>query len=142
MTEALALKRGNEVRVIANLPGRYMLANKRNMKGDRCEFACRIGNVSSAATVLAAPVSGPGPVRERVLAYSEAFGQLHGAITPVMSDGFILSSWPRRWPGSRARNICLIGQTADVIHASSRATPIATTHGGPLGHHLSCDRLL
>ena len=55
MTEALALKRGNEVRVIANLPGRYMLANKRNMKGDRYEFACRIGNVSSAATVLAAP---------------------------------------------------------------------------------------
>jgi hypothetical protein len=79
----------DDVRVIVNLPGRYMLASKRNLKGERCEFACRIVNVSLEAMALAAPV--PGPIGERVLLYSEQLGRLHGPITRLMANGFVIS---------------------------------------------------
>jgi PilZ domain len=89
LIEVSSRERRNEVRIIVNIPGRYMLANKRNLKGDRCEFACRIVNMSVAGMALAAPVLGaPG---ERVIVYSEAFGQLHGAITRQISAGFAMS---------------------------------------------------
>jgi hypothetical protein len=78
-----------DVSIVASIPGRYMLANKRNLKGERCEFACRIVNVSLAAMVLAAPVS--GPLGERAIVYTEPFGRLHGAITRLMSNGFAMS---------------------------------------------------
>jgi PilZ domain len=87
--EVPASERRDDVRVIVNLPGRYMLANKRNLKGDRCEFACRIVNISLSGMALAAPV--PGPVGERVIVYSELFGRLHGAITRLISNGFVMS---------------------------------------------------
>jgi len=63
--EVPAPERRDDVRVIVNMPGRYMLASKRNLKGERCEFACRIVNVSLGAMALAAPV--PGPLGERVI---------------------------------------------------------------------------
>src|SRR5262249_38730797 len=81
--EVPAGERREDVRVIVNLPGRYMLASKRNLKGDRCEFACRIVNISLSAMALSAPV--PGPIGERVIVYSEQFGRLHGAIMRVMT---------------------------------------------------------
>jgi hypothetical protein len=87
--EVPAHERREDVRVIVNLPGRYMLASKRNLKGDRCEFACRIVNISLNGMALSAPV--PGPVGERVIVYSEQFGRLHGAITRVMTTGFVMS---------------------------------------------------
>ena len=87
--EISAYDRREDVRVIVNIPGRYMLANKRNIKGDRCEFACRIVNVSLAGMALAAPV--PGPIGERVIVYSEMLGRLHGAITRLMTNGFVMS---------------------------------------------------
>jgi hypothetical protein len=82
-------ERRDDGRVIVNLPGRYMLANKRKLNGDRCEFACRIVNLSLAAMALAAPV--PGAIGERVIVYSELFGQLHGVITRMMTTGFVMS---------------------------------------------------
>lgn len=78
-----------DVSVIASIPGRYMLANKRNLKGDRCQFACRIVNVSLDAMTLAAPV--PGPLNERVIVYTEPFGRLHGLITRLVTNGFVMS---------------------------------------------------
>jgi hypothetical protein len=81
--------RRGDARAIVNLPGRYMLANKRKLNGERCEFACRIVNVSLAAMALAAPV--PGAMGERVIVYSEPFGQLHGVITRLITTGFVMS---------------------------------------------------
>src|ERR1700738_2551382 len=87
--EVPAYERRDDVRVIVNLPGRYMLANKRSLNGERCEFACRIVNVSLGAMALAAPV--PGPIGERVIVYSEQFGRLHGLIVRLMTNGFVIS---------------------------------------------------
>ena len=89
MVEIAGNERRDDVRVIVNMPGRYMLASKRNIKGERCEFACRIVSISLAAMALSAPV--PGPVGERVIVYSEQFGRLHGAITRVITIGFVMS---------------------------------------------------
>jgi hypothetical protein len=89
LTEVSARERRNDARAMVNIRGRYMLANKRNLKGDRCEFACRIVTMSVTGMALAAPVLGaPG---ERVIVYSEVFGQLHGAITRLLSTGFAMS---------------------------------------------------
>jgi hypothetical protein len=87
--EVADYERRDDVRVLVNLPGRYMLSNKRNLKGDRCEFACRIVNVSLEGMALAAPV--PGPLGERVIVYSEQFGRLHGLIIRLMTNGFVIS---------------------------------------------------
>jgi hypothetical protein len=87
--EVAGYDRRDDVRVLVNIPGRYMLSNKRNLKGDRCEFACRIVNVSVDAMALAAPV--PGPIGERVIVYSEQFGRLHGPIIRLMTNGFVIS---------------------------------------------------
>jgi len=78
-----------DVSVIVSIAGRYMLANRRNLKGERCQFACRIVKVSLTDMVLAAPV--PGQLGERVIVYTEPFGRLHGAITRLMGDGFVIS---------------------------------------------------
>jgi len=87
--EIPAYERRDDVRVLVNLPGRYMLASRRNLKGDRCEFACRIVNVSLEGMALAAPV--PGPIGERVIVYSEQLGRLHGPIMRLMTNGFVIS---------------------------------------------------
>jgi hypothetical protein len=78
-----------DVSVIASIPGRYMLANRRNLKGDRCQFACRVVNVSLDAMTLAAPAV--GAVNERVIVYTEPFGRLHGLLTRVVTNGFTMS---------------------------------------------------
>jgi hypothetical protein len=89
VVELSSYDRREDVRVIVNIAGRYMLANKRNLKGDRCEFACRIVNVSLDAMALAAPVA--GPIGERVILYSEQLGRLHGMIIRLMTNGFVMS---------------------------------------------------
>jgi hypothetical protein len=87
--EALGYDRREDVRLVINLLGRYVLASRRNLRGDRREFACRIVNISLRGMALAAPV--PGPLGERVIVYSEQLGRLHGAITRLMSNGFAMS---------------------------------------------------
>jgi hypothetical protein len=89
VVEVSPFERRTDVRLIVNIPGRYMLSNKRNLKGDRCEFACRIVNVSLEAMALAAPVR--GPIGERVIIYSEQLGRLHGPIVRLMKNGFVIS---------------------------------------------------
>jgi PilZ domain len=86
---SLSRERRNELQVLVNITGRYQLANKRKLNGDRREFACRIVNLSVAAMAVAAPVL--GSIGERVIVYTEAFGQLHGAILRLMSAGFVMS---------------------------------------------------
>jgi hypothetical protein len=81
--------RRGDVRVLISIPGRYMLANKRNPQGNRCEFACRVVNMSPCAMALAAPV--PGQLGERVIVYTEPFGKLHGLIIRLVPNGFAMS---------------------------------------------------
>jgi hypothetical protein len=77
-----------DIRIVVSLAGRYSLANRRNTRGERRQFACRAINISSAAVALAVPVQ--GALGERVLAEIEHFGKLEGTIERLLDvRGFI-----------------------------------------------------
>lgn len=70
-----------------NLGGRYSLANRRDMQGNRREFACRTSRVSPTQMIVDVPVI--GAVGERVLSYFGEFGKLDGWITNTVPGGFL-----------------------------------------------------
>jgi len=78
-----------DTRVLANVPGRYSLANLRNAQGERRVFACRAVNISCRAIALAAPVK--GKVGERVIAHIDRLGKLEGPIDRLLDRGFVMS---------------------------------------------------
>jgi hypothetical protein len=69
-------------RVLVDLLGRYMLA-------DRREFPCQVTNMSPGGMALVAPVAGkPG---ERVIAYVDHVGRLEGVIARQFENGFAMT---------------------------------------------------
>lgn len=70
------------------LGGRYSLANRRDVAGNRREFACRTSRISPSRMMVAVPVV--GVVGERVISYFGEFGKLDGLITNVVKGGFML----------------------------------------------------
>ena len=77
------------IRVLANIPGRYSLADLRNSRGERRVFACRAVNLSCRAIALAAPVK--GKVGDRVIAHIDRLGKLEGPIDRLLERGFVMS---------------------------------------------------
>jgi hypothetical protein len=74
---------------ITQLAGRYMLSSKRDILGNRREFACRALNMSAVNMLLACPVA--APIGERVITHIDQFGKLEGKITRLMDRGFVMS---------------------------------------------------
>lgn len=70
------------------LGGRYSLANRRDMKGNRREFACRTSRVSPFQMMISVPVI--GAVGERVISYFGEFGKLDGWISTHVEGGFLI----------------------------------------------------
>ena len=68
--------------------GRYSLANRRDMQGNRREFACRTARISPFQMLVAAPVL--GPTGERVITFFGELGRLDGWITDVIEGGFLV----------------------------------------------------
>src|SRR5205085_2542069 len=68
--------------------GRYSLANRRDMQGNRREFACRTTRISPFQMLVAAPVL--GPQGERVISHFGELGKLDGWITDVVEGGFLV----------------------------------------------------
>jgi len=68
--------------------GRYSLANRRDMQGNRREFACRTTRISPFQMLVAAPVL--GPTGERVITFFGELGRLDGWITDVIEGGFLV----------------------------------------------------
>lgn len=77
------------VRTAASIAGRYCIANKRNVRGERREFACRTISISTDAIALTGPVK--GAVRERVIAHFDELGKLDGQIVRLIPDGFVMN---------------------------------------------------
>ena len=87
--DLVATERRSDVRIVVSLPGRYALANRRNARGERRQFACRAINISPSGVALAVPVL--GQLGERVLADIEHFGKLEGTIERLLGDrGFVV----------------------------------------------------
>jgi hypothetical protein len=70
------------------LGGRYSFANRRDMRGNRREFACRTTRVSPRKMLISVPVV--GSVGERVISYFGEFGKLDGLISDVVKNGFLV----------------------------------------------------
>lgn len=68
--------------------GRYSLASRRDMQGNRREFACRTTRISPFQMLVAAPVL--GPCGERVITFFGELGKLDGWITDVVEGGFLV----------------------------------------------------
>src|SRR5260370_42580063 len=83
------VERRRESCIFVSVPGRYALAEHRNARGERREFACRAVNISESEIALAAPVS--GRLGERVIAHVDCLGRIEGAIIRNLSRGFVMS---------------------------------------------------
>ncbi|HUZ33345.1 MAG TPA: PilZ domain-containing protein [Xanthobacteraceae bacterium] len=81
--------RRQDARIVVSIPGRFSLADRRDMQGERRVFSCRAINVSSYAIALASAVS--GKVGDRVIAEIEHLGKLKGSIMRVLERGFIMN---------------------------------------------------
>lgn len=88
-TEDIAFVDRRSVRTAASIGGRYSLANKRNLRAERREFACRTISISAEAVALIGPVR--GAVGERVIAHFDELGKLEGHIVRLVPDGFVMS---------------------------------------------------
>jgi hypothetical protein len=78
-----------DIRIIISLPGRYSLADRRDVQGERRQFACRAINISNHAIGLAAPVN--GKLGERVIADIDRLGRLQGNVARLLERGFVMS---------------------------------------------------
>jgi hypothetical protein len=75
-------------KIIVSVPGYYELANRHDAFGNRRKFACRVIGLSPEEITLFAPVN--GAIGERVLTYSEEFGNLQGRISRLLDGGFVV----------------------------------------------------
>jgi len=82
------VERRTDVRIVLSVPGRFSLASRRDMIGQRKVFPCRIVNLSCHAMAVATTVTGdPG---ERVIANVDYFGKFEGPIIRAMEGGFMM----------------------------------------------------
>lgn len=70
------------------LGGRYSLANRRDVQGNRREFACRTTRVSPYQMMITVPVI--GAIGERVISYFGEFGKLDGWVCEHAEGGFLV----------------------------------------------------
>jgi hypothetical protein len=68
--------------------GRYSLASRRDMQGNRREFACRTSRISPFQMMIAAPVL--GPPGERLISIFGDLGKLEGWITDSGKEGLLV----------------------------------------------------
>jgi hypothetical protein len=82
------IDRRRVVRTVVRIAGRYALANRRNMRGERREFACRTVDLSTDDIAMLGPVT--GAVGERVIAHFDELGKLEGRIIRLIENGFVI----------------------------------------------------
>jgi hypothetical protein len=83
------IERNRFARTSATILGRYSLASRRNIRGERREFSCRTVDISCYDLAVMVPVS--GPIGERVIASFNELGKLEGQIVRLNDDGFVMS---------------------------------------------------
>jgi hypothetical protein len=119
-------ERPKEISVLVRIPGRLCMANKRDDSGELRKFACRMVSVSQSTMILASPVA--GRIGERVIAYFEEFGNIHGSILRVMECGFSIQILANHKDRSRLlRKIIWLQQNKDHdvpdVRACKRVIP-------------------
>lgn len=88
LDDVAVVERQREPRIIVSIAARYVLTTRRDTRGNRREFSCRIVDISPSAMTLWVPVN--GAVGERVLVHCDEFGKLEGSIVRTLDRGFIM----------------------------------------------------
>jgi len=86
--DIIVVERRQDVRIIANIAGRFMLSNRRDARGERRVFACRAVNLSSRAIALASPIT--AKLGDRVIAHIDHLGKLEGCVIRELERGFVM----------------------------------------------------
>lgn len=87
--EDIAFVDRRSVATTASIAGRYSIANKRNIRAERREFACRTLSISPHSVALTGPVR--AAIGERVIAHFDEVGKLEGQVVRLIPDGFVMS---------------------------------------------------
>jgi hypothetical protein len=82
------VERRTDVRMMASIPGKFSLSDRRDKNGDRRIFACRAVNITPHWIALASPIS--GKLGDRVIAHFDHIGKVEGPITHVLERGFVM----------------------------------------------------
>lgn len=102
------------------LGGRYSLASRYDLRGNRREFACRTSRISPYQMHISVPVL--GPVGERVITYFGDFGSLDGWITDLAEGGILLNiELPRRRREKFVTQLTWLKKRRDEVVVDSRA---------------------
>jgi len=88
LDDVAVVERRREPRIIVSIAARYALTTRRDTRGNRREFSCRIVDISPSAMTLWVPVN--GAVGERVLVHCDEFGKLEGTIIRTLDRGFVM----------------------------------------------------
>jgi hypothetical protein len=86
--DVAVVERRREPRIIVSIAARYALTTRRDTRGNRREFSCRIVDISPSAMTLWVPVN--GTIGERVLVHCDEFGKLEGSIIRTLDRGFVM----------------------------------------------------
>jgi len=86
--DGMFVERRPDVRIYLNIPGRFSLADRRDMFGERRVFPCRAVNLSTLGIALVSHVT----VKEgdRIIAHIDHLGKLKGVVARVIEHGFIM----------------------------------------------------
>lgn len=88
LEDVTVVERRQEPRIIVSVAARYALTTRRDTRGNRREFSCRIVDISPSAMTLLVPVN--GSIGERVIVQCDEFGRLEGAIIRTLDRGFVM----------------------------------------------------
>jgi hypothetical protein len=88
LQDVTVVERRREPRIIVSIAARYALTTRRDTRGNRREFSCRIVDVSPSAVTLLVPVN--GSLGERVIVHCDEFGKFEGTIARTLDRGFVL----------------------------------------------------
>lgn len=88
LEDVAVVERRREPRIIVSIAARYALTTRRDTRGNRREFSCRIVDISPSAMTLLVPVN--GTVGERVIVHCDEFGKLEGTILRTLDRGFVV----------------------------------------------------
>jgi hypothetical protein len=87
--DIVIVNRPRDVRIIVNIAGSFSLVDRRDSRGERRVFACRVVNLSPRDIALATTIS--AKMGERVIAEIDRLGNVEGVVICELERGFVMS---------------------------------------------------
>jgi len=82
-------ERPSDVRIVVNIAGTFSLADRRDARGERRVFACRVVGLSPSTVAFATTID--ARLGERVIAQIDQLGRVDGRVIRRLGRGFVMS---------------------------------------------------